>query len=92
MSRRWFSIRALAAVLLVLSLSLVMIHWHQEGTGQDCGLCAAHQMPGLEGTAQAAPATPQVVELRPHAGPVQFESNAFVPAHPGRAPPSFFSI
>jgi hypothetical protein len=92
MSRRWFSIRAIAAVLLILSLSLVMIHWHQEGAGQDCGLCATHQMAGLEGTAQVAPAAPQRIEWRYHTESASSESSAFIPAHPGRAPPASSSI
>jgi hypothetical protein len=92
MSRRWFSIRAFAAVLLLLSLSLVMMHMHQEGTGQDCGLCATHQMPGLEGTAQIAPATPQRLEWRQPTETASSESSAFLPSHPGRAPPSFSTI
>jgi hypothetical protein len=88
MSRRWFSIRAVAALLLILSLSLVMIHWHQEGNGQDCGLCATHQMPGLKGTAQIVPTAPQIFEWRSVTESVLSESSTFVPANPGRAPPS----
>ncbi len=91
-NRGRFPIRALVAVVLLISLSLVMIHWHQEGAGQDCGLCAAQHMPGLQSATQSITALPQVLEWRHSTEAPSPEFTAFLPAHPGRAPPSFSSL
>ena len=92
MNRRWHSFRAGLAILLVLSLSLVLIHWHQETPGQDCGLCAAQQMPGIQSTTTNLLALPAIYGWRAVAQEPSLESNAFVPAHPGRAPPQSLSL
>jgi len=91
MTRRWFHLRALTALVLLLSLSVIMIHWHQEGAGQDCGLCYTHQMPGLRTESHAPVIAPRVLEWRFLSAEPASESQAFVPAHPGRAPPRSFS-
>ena len=85
--RRLPLLRSTLAILMVLSLTLVLVHWHQERPGQDCGLCYAHQMPGLDGAAGPLLAIPEVSECPSANFESVLESSAFVPAHPGRAPP-----
>ena len=85
-------LRSTIAILLLFSLTIVTVHWHDDKQGQDCGLCYAHQMPGLQGTDVPLLAIPESAE--PHA-PVSEQilvSNAFVPSHPGRAPPRSLSL
>ena len=84
-------LRGSITILVLVSLSLVFVHWHEDKPGQDCGLCYAHQMPGLENAADPLLSVPQLAEWR-FAVPAEIlESSAFVTAHPGRAPPRLFS-
>ena len=92
MNRRWLPIRTALAILLVLSLSLVLIHAHQDGPGQDCGLCYAQHMPGIQSAATNLLAAPALYEWRTASEAPSLESHAFFPAHPGRAPPQSFSL
>jgi hypothetical protein len=92
MNRRWLPFRAALAILVVLSLSLVLIHWHQDSPGQDCGLCATQHMPTLQSTPQGVATEPVVFEWWHSTESPASESSAFLPAHPGRAPPSISSI
>jgi hypothetical protein len=88
MIRRWQPVaRSTIAILLLLSLSVVFVHWHQDKTGRDCGLCYAHQMPGLQNAAEPLPAVPRVTEWRLVVPEAVLESSAFVLSHSGRAPP-----
>jgi hypothetical protein len=92
MSRRWIPVlRSSIAILVLLSLSFVLVHWHPEKSNQDCGLCYAHQMPGLQGSGHFLVAAPNLYEWRLISSAPILESRAFVPAHPGRAPPQSLS-
>jgi hypothetical protein len=84
-------LRSFIAVLLILGLSLVLVHWHPEKSGQDCGLCVAHQMPGLQSSAVPFVESPGVYEWYAVLSEQILISSAFVPSHAGRAPPSPFS-
>jgi len=84
-------LRSTLAILMVLSLTLVLVHWHQEKPGQDCGLCYAHQMSGLHAATGPLLTIPKVSEWRRANSQQILESSAFVPAHPGRAPPKSLS-
>jgi hypothetical protein len=92
MSRRWLPVlRSSVAILVLLSLSFVLVHWHPEKSSQNCGLCYAHQMPGLQSAGHSLISAPNLDGWRiPLTAPV-FDSNAFVPGHPGRAPPRSLS-
>jgi len=85
-------LRSTIAILVLLSLSLVTVHWHDDKQGQDCGLCYAHQMPGLQGTDTPLIAVPEISEWRSAVSEQVLVSNAFVPSHPGRAPPRSLSL
>jgi hypothetical protein len=82
--------RAALALLLVASLTIIVIHWHRDSRGQDCGLCAAQHLPTLQspaGKVLVAPTTQEWVDFLLevtliHSGIVLFES--------GRAPPQVF--
>lgn len=54
MNQHWRNLarwgRLALAVLLVVSLTVIVVHWHQDARGQDCGLCNAQQMPSLLGS------------------------------------------
>jgi hypothetical protein len=84
-------LRSTIAILLLLSLSVVTVHWHDDKQGQDCGLCYAHQMPGLQGTDTPLLAVPGISERRSAVSEQVLVSTAFVPSHPGRAPPRSLS-
>jgi len=92
MSRRWLPVlRSSVAILLLLSLSFVLVHWHPDKSSQDCGLCYAHQMPGLQSAGHYLIAAPNLYVSRLTLSVPVFDSNAYVPAHPGRAPPRSLS-
>jgi hypothetical protein len=85
-------LRSTIAILLLLNLFVVTVHWHDDRQGQDCGLCYAHQMPGLQGTGAPLLAVPGISERRSAVSEQVLVSNAFVPSHPGRAPPRSLSL
>jgi len=84
-------LRSTIAILLLISLTVVMVHWHDDKQGQDCGLCYAHQMTGLQSTDAPLLYVPEVAEGRAAVSEQVLVSNAFVPSHPGRAPPRSLS-
>jgi hypothetical protein len=84
-------LRSTIAILLLVSLTIVSVHWHDDKPGQDCGLCYAHQMPGLQGTGASLLVIPGIYEWRSAVSEQVLVSNAFVPSHPGRAPPRSLS-
>jgi hypothetical protein len=76
------------ALLLVASLSLILVHWHRDSRGQDCGLCSVQQMPGLGHVSSEfsfVPAPEEWAEALDSGDPVP---SGFVSVLPGRAPPS----
>ena len=85
-------LRSTIALLLLLSLTVVTVHWHDDKQGRDCGLCYAHQMPGLQGTDVPLLTFPGVSERRSPVSEQVLVSHAFVPSHPGRAPPRSLSL
>ena len=89
MVRHWQPLfRSSVAILLLLSLSFVLVHWHEDNKpGQDCGLCYAHQMPGLQSAAKPLLIVPRITEWRSAVPEAVLEFNAFVLSHSGRAPP-----
>lgn len=92
MNRRWLSIRTVIALLLVLSLSLVLLHSHPDGPGQqDCGLCYAQHMPGMQAATTNLLVSPALYERRGAAEEPSLESDEFFQAHRGRAPPRSLS-
>jgi hypothetical protein len=92
MDRRWLPVlRSSVAVLVLLSLSFVLVHWHPDKSSQDCGLCYAHQMPGLQIAGHSLVTGPNLYVWRLTSCAPVFDSHAFVPAHPGRAPPRSLS-
>jgi hypothetical protein len=82
--------RAALALLLVASLTVIVIHWHRDSRGQECGLCTVQQMPTVQsptGNVLIVPTTEEWARVftRPasvHSGVVLLES--------GRAPPQVF--
>lgn len=90
MFRRAQFLRGCFAILLILGLMLVLVHWHQDRAGQDCGLCYAHQLAGLQVSAEHGLTAPNVSQWRSSVRERISESDAFAPAHPGRAPPVAF--
>jgi len=79
--------RTAFALLLVASLSLILVHWHLDSRGQDCGVCHAQQMPRLENATKVlAPVPPTQEWIERTAQAANFHSG-FVPTQPGRAPP-----
>jgi hypothetical protein len=94
MSLHWRAYsRVFFAIVLVLSLASVLVHWHPEVRGQDCGLCHVQQMPGLKATTEnpvGAPLSRPAV----YSVPQTFSNyNTSVVVHSGRAPPaSIFSL
>jgi len=92
MVRRWNPLlRSSIAILIVLGLSLVLVHWHPEKAGQECGLCTAHQMPGLQSTTVLLLATPGISEWRPRAIEQLIVFSVSIPSHAERAPPRSLS-
>jgi hypothetical protein len=88
MLQRWIPLlRSSIAIIVLLSLSTVLVHWHEDKAGQDCGLCAAQQMPGLQSTTGALLAVPTMHEWR-YVTQVNAEESADTTLlHFGRAPP-----
>ena len=88
MLQRWIPLlRSSIAIIVILSLSTVLVHWHEDKAGQDCGLCAAQQMPGLHGSTGVLPAIPTLHEWR-HVTRDNAPESAITPlSHLGRAPP-----
>jgi hypothetical protein len=80
-------LRGSIAILLLFSLAVVLVHWHDDRPGQDCGLCYAHQMPGLQSATSPMLGVPEASESRLTDTEQILVSSAFVPSHPGRAPP-----
>ena len=84
--------RAALALLLVASLTIIVIHWHRDSRGQDCGLCTVQQMPTLQspsGNVLVAPITREWagVDIQPdslHSEVVLLQS--------GRAPPRILTL
>ena len=88
MHQRWIPLlRSSIAIIVILSLSLVLVHWHEDKAGQDCGLCAAQQMPGLQGSAAVLLAAPILHEWRFITRDNAQESSKATRLHFGRAPP-----
>ena len=85
-------LRSSIAILVLFSMAFVLVHWHEEKPGQDCGLCYAHQMPGLQDAKAPLLAGPGAYEWRSAASEQVLVSHAFVPSHPGRAPPLSLSL
>jgi hypothetical protein len=88
MHQRWIPLlRISIAILVILSLSTVLVHWHEDKAGQDCGLCAAQHMPGLQSTTGVLLVIPALHEWRFIAQDDAQESAITTLVHFGRAPP-----
>jgi hypothetical protein len=88
MLQRWIPLlRSSIAIIVILSLSTVLVHWHEDKAGQDCGLCAAQQMPGLHGSTGVLLAAPILHEWRYVTRDNAPESTITPLSHFGRAPP-----
>jgi hypothetical protein len=92
MRRRGNSLlRSSIAILILLSLATVLVHWHEDKPGQDCGLCAAQQMPGLQAGTSTLLTLPVLHESRFVLQDQVQESVGELPLHSGRAPPTVLS-
>jgi hypothetical protein len=91
MNQHWRTFgRAALALVLVACLTFVLVHWHRDSRGQDCGLCSVQHMPTLQtSTANilVIPANQKRTELVYEIVPPY---SGFVPVLPGRAPPQAF--
>lgn len=88
MHQRWIPLlRISIAILVILSLSTVLVHWHEDKAGQDCGLCAAQQMPGMQSATGVLLVGPALHEWRFVAQDNAQESAIITLVHFGRAPP-----
>ena len=84
--------RAALALLLVASLTIIVIHWHRDSRGQDCGLCTVQQMPTLQspsGNVVEAPITREWAG--PVVQPVSLHSEVVL-LKSGRAPPQIVTL
>ena len=89
MTRPWARLlRISLAVFLVMSVCLVLVHWHIERANQDCGICAAHHMPGLQSSAAPIISAPDSYAGNARTVDLASVVQTFVPSHPGRAPPA----
>ena len=92
MLRRWLPLlRSSIAILVVLSLAIVLVHWHEDKAGQDCGLCAAHQMPGLQSATGILFGSPTMHEWRYLMLEQTQDAVSISLSHAGRAPPAVLS-
>jgi len=92
MTRPWARLlRISLAVFLVLSVCLVLVHWHTERASQDCGICAAHHMPGLQSSAAPTLSAPGFYAGSARTLDSISVAQTFVSSHSGRAPPAFLS-
>ena len=88
MLQRWIPVlRTSIAIIVILSLCTVLVHWHEDKAGQDCGLCAAQQMPGLHSSTGVLLVVPTMHEWRYVARDSAPESAITPLSHFGRAPP-----
>jgi hypothetical protein len=88
---RTFS-RAALALLLVASLTVVLVHWHRDSRGQDCGLCSVQHMPTLQspaGNLLSVPTTREWMDVVDESNP---PFSGVVLLQHGRAPPRFASL
>jgi len=82
--------RAALALLLVASLTIIVIHWHRDSRGQDCGVCTVQHMPALQsptGNIVAVPATREWAGSQYEPVPTR---TGVVLRESGRAPPRTF--
>jgi hypothetical protein len=91
MNRHWRTFgRAALALVLVASLTFVLVHWHRDSRGQDCGLCSVQHMPTLQtptGNIFVIPANRERTDFIHEIVPTY---SGFIPVLPGRAPPQAF--
>jgi len=84
--------RAALALLLVASLTIVLVHWHRDSRGPDCGLCTAQHMPTLQspaGNLLIVPVAPEWLDVADEAAPTY---SGVVLLQLGRAPPQVFVL
>jgi hypothetical protein len=94
MNRHWRTFgRAALALLFVASLTIVLVHWHRDSRGQDCGLCTVLHMPTLQGPAGNLLPVPTAQEWMDVVVEVTPIYSGVVLLQRGRAPPQvFFSL
>ena len=84
--------RAALALLLVASLTIIVIHWHRDSRGQDCGLCTVQQMPTLQspaGNVVVAPITQEWAGIAYKSAPILTRVTLL---QSGRAPPHIVTL
>jgi hypothetical protein len=94
MNRHWRPFgRAALALLVVASLMIVVVHWHRDSRGLDCGLCAVQHMPTLQSPTGNLLIVPTTLGWMDVTDKVASIYSGAVLLYRGRAPPSvFFSI
>jgi hypothetical protein len=83
--------RAALALLLVASLTIIVIHWHRDSRGQDCGLCAVQHMPTLQSPDGNILVPPTIQEWADLLTEVALIYSGIVLLESGRAPPQVFA-
>jgi hypothetical protein len=94
MNQHWRTLgRAALALVLVASLTFVLVHWHRDSRGQDCGICNVQHMPTLQTPTGNILVIPANQEWKDFVFEIAPSYPGFVPTQPGRAPPvAFVSI
>jgi hypothetical protein len=88
MLTRWRSTSLLIMVILLTMASAVaLVHWHEDWTGQDCGLCNVRHLPTLHPAAEDHLLTLAVREWEPSIVVVDATFDGFARTRLGRAPP-----
>ena len=78
------------SVLLVVSLTIIVVHWHQDARGPDCGLCNVQQMSSLVSSAGSLLIVPVSREWITPVREVTPVYSEIVLVRQGRAPPQAF--
>jgi hypothetical protein len=87
------SYRALVLVVLLLTgLSVTLVHWHSEWTGQGCDLCHVRNLTLVTNPVSGGPATPAEAEVSWFSGDQEYTPQLSLAARPTRAPPLSFAI
>jgi hypothetical protein len=91
MNRYWRTYgRAALALLLVVSLTVIVIHWHRDSRGQECGLCTVQQMPTLQSPTGNVLIGPTTQEWAGVFSKPAFVYSQVVLLESGRAPPQVY--
>jgi hypothetical protein len=81
-----------AAILLAVSLSTILVHWHQDSRGQDCNLCHVQEMSGIQSPQADLLAAPTADKWTSIVHELVYNDGVILAAPHGRAPPVAYSI